>query len=671
MNLAVLGAVCGHATRTGLGAPDILPEIIDSVTRSATLLRAEKLFSRPPVINTSAANRFVSDLTAATAFGFLSLEGMTLDGKAVDLRRPDGPFLSRIISVVGLRLGDEGKGRTTEEIVSILREYSGLTEPVGLMFKVNGGANSGHTVYDTAGNKYAFNLVPAGIIDRSIRRIALGSDVVADPLKIIAEGVPLEAAGFEFWKRFVIDDRTMLCDITHRIRDLAREAVRVPPVGSTGAGVGPAYEDRGIRAHIPYSIFLGAKESFAVLMRERIRRCIAQVVEECRLTTEQWDKIFDNPVDPSSGESPGLLQRELRANEVSISAGLFSASDFDVLRFKGNAPFELNVEAIIDAYWTAGQRVRGCIGSVAVLAEQVLNTPRVAIIAEHGQAIGLDILHGQTPHTTSSNTTSSDVWHSGKLRATDPLHIVAVCKAYETAVGTHQLLTEMEPGHPLRLLLSPIEKGVTTGRQRKVSWPCAVQMGEALRWHGAQDLVINKVDLLTLQGDWRGPLKICVGYRDESGCVSTRMPSPDNPETRRALIPLYLELPGWTEDISKCRRFAELPLAAQRYIATLYAATLATANEGIAVSRKQQPYLTMVGVGKFQGEVVREIPQPEGLIDRAYRYNIESSGRVVILPDPPTAEPGFTPSVTWLTGVDPLTTSPVTVGGAAYVTPNW
>ena len=150
------------------------------------------------------------------------------------------PFSSRLIADVGISFGDEGKGRLIPEIAEELR---GTQARVSVVLKVNGGANSGHTA---AGIK--LNLLPAGVVERDIPHLAIGSGVVADPRKIGLETRPLERKGYSVLSRLLIDERTLVSDVTHRLLDLAWEDYRVQhlqeePRGSTGRGITPAYLD--------------------------------------------------------------------------------------------------------------------------------------------------------------------------------------------------------------------------------------------------------------------------------------------------------------------------------------------------------------------------------------------------------------------------------------------
>jgi adenylosuccinate synthase len=163
------------------------------------------------------------------------------------------PFSSQLIADVGISLGDEGKGRLVPEIVEELRN---TPRPVTVVMKVNGGANAGHTA---AGVK--LNLLPSGVVEREIPHLAIGSGVVADPRKFLWETAPLERKGYSVLERLLIDERTMISDLTHRLLDLAEEDYRVNVLseesrGSTGRGISAAYSEETGHWQMHFSDFL-------------------------------------------------------------------------------------------------------------------------------------------------------------------------------------------------------------------------------------------------------------------------------------------------------------------------------------------------------------------------------------------------------------------------------
>jgi adenylosuccinate synthase len=188
-----------------------------------------------------------------------------------------------------------------------------------------------------------------------------------------------------------------------------------------------------------------------------------------------------------------------------------------------------------------------------------------------------------------------------------------VAKAYDTKVGTHTFLTQMDEAHPLTAKLKQIEFGTSTGRQRMVGWYDAVEKGDALRYGGFQDVMINKLDALTHSGDWQGDLQICVGYETSDGTRINHVPR--NEAIRKTLRPVYTQHPGWTEDISTVRHFAELPINAQRYVAAMMKSLLAVAFEHreLPVADKL-PNLRYLGVGPQPSQIIKDVPPTAELV---------------------------------------------------------
>jgi adenylosuccinate synthase len=512
------------------------------------------------------------------------------------------PFRSHLVAVTGISTGDEGKGRTIPDAARILRAASGRPDVVGLVFKVNGGANSGHTA-----DGLKLNLLPAGIGDPLVPCLGVGRGVVADPMKFLWEGVPLESAGHAVFSRLLIDHRVMVSDITHRVLDKVQEAQREVPRGSTGRGISPSYADEVGQYVVHYADFLGSRDQFAKKMTERIQRAEGLAAACTRVAPERWKGFFEE-----------LTAAELKANKDSIDRKLFSADDFDLTRFCGPRACTFNAAVLVDAYWEAGQRLKACISS---LSDKIFECQQNGqyVFGEFGQAYWLDKRHGFSPNVTASHTYTPEFFQSGNIPA-QPIHNIGVCKGYDTKVGTHVFLTEIGDEHPLGKALRMIEFGTTTGRQRMVGWYDAVEKGYVLRHGGFDEMAINKIDVLTmtteLAGAWDGVLKVCHAYRLPDGQVTNRMPHDD--ATRRACTPEYIKCPSWSEDISGVRSFAQLPVNAQRYVATLYRATIEAAY-GDDWPAKELPPIRLIGVGPDSSQVILDAQTPARLMGLAMR----------------------------------------------------
>ena len=511
------------------------------------------------------------------------------------------PFTSHLIADTGISTGDEGKGRVILEIIGELREQTGNQNAVAAVMKVNGGANSGHTV---AGLK--LNLLPGGVADPDVPQLLIGSGVVADPRKFLWEILYAEQHGHVALKRLAIDERCMVSDLCHRLLDLAFEDYRVhvlkeSPRGSTGRGITPAYFDEAGQFQIHYADFLGSRDAFERKMKTRMDRALRTIEHVCQVASERWFNFFKT-----------LTDAETRANSAIIESGAVDEADFDFSQFAGEEPFSLNTNALIEAYWQAGQALAAQIVDVREAVIQAQSEGRY-VIGEFGQAYWLDKRHGFSPNVTASHTFTPEFFQSAGIPV-QPIHNIGCCKAYDTKVGTHIFLSEIDLKHPLSSKLRKLEFGATTGRQRMVGWYDAVEKGDALRYGGYQDLALNKLDVLSHSDDWQGDLQICTGYSDPAGNRLHHVPRDD--AYRRTLKPIYKTVPGWGEDISGLRSFADLPDAAKNYVAWLMKALIDVANYGDD-RQSRLPNLRYIGVGPEPNQIIKDVPAIEELLKLA------------------------------------------------------
>jgi adenylosuccinate synthase len=507
------------------------------------------------------------------------------------------PFQSRIIADVGISFGDEGKGRVVYEVVE---QIASGTKPgkVAMVLKANGGANSGHTA---GGLKH--NLLPCGIVDNRIGKLVLGAGVVADPRKLWWEITNVELHGFRVLPRLLIDERTLVSDLCHRLLDLSWEYYRVEILkqdsrGVTGRGITPAFSDEVNQWQIVFDDFRHDRALFASKLAQRASRALDTIRHTCKVDEASWDRFFDT-----------LTAAELRANRETIDAGKLPIAEFDFSNFKGEEPYTLNLEYLTDVYWQAGRTLIDHITDVRETVLEALDRGEY-IVCEFGQSYWLDKRHGFTPNVTASHTFTPELFQSAGIPL-QAVHTIGVCKGYDTKVGTHVFLTQMTEGEALTNLLKQIEFGTSTGRQRMVGWFDAVEKGSALRYGGYQDLVINKIDALTYQGDWKGPLKVCVAYEGPDGQRYYRVPR--NDALRKSLRPVYQELPGWEQDISQVKHFNDLPEHAKRYVAWMLHSTYACANHGNQVAIPL-PNVRFIGVGPDQNQIIVDVPPSSELL---------------------------------------------------------
>ena len=390
---------------------------------------------------------------------------------------------NKLFSVIGISMGDEGKGRVVHEILDQIQHHRESSE-TGVI-KVNGGANAGHTA---AGLK--LNLLPSGVGNSKVHKLMIGSGVVADPRKFLWEAIPLENRGISVFKRLLIDEKTQISDVTHRLLDLAWENYRVKQLkmenrGSTGRGISPAYCDETGQWQIFYQQFLEDRKVFKTLLKSRVQRAMDTIKYVCKVTEEDWQSFFSI-----------LSNAENRANEDAIKGGILDSDEFNFSYFMGKSPFSLDFDYLEDTYWNAGQKLVNCIGDVR---DELIDNKQgtKAIVAEFGQAYWLDKRHGFTPNVTASHTTTSELFASAGIPVR-PTITVACCKAYDTKVGTHHFITKIDHNnHIIGKKLAKLEFGTSTGRQRMVGWFDAVEKGNALRYCGFDELVINKLDALS------------------------------------------------------------------------------------------------------------------------------------------------------------------------------
>ena len=504
-----------------------------------------------------------------------------------------------IYSVLGISMGDEGKGRVVHEILEQTQKQTGKN-PFGVI-KVNGGANAGHTA---AGLK--LNLLPSGVGNPDVEKLIIGSGVVADPRKFLWESKPLESRGISVLSRLLIDEKTQISDLTHRLLDLAWENYRVKELGlenrgSTGRGISPAYCDETGQWQIFYQSFKEDRSHFRNYLQGRVSRAMDTIRYVCKINEESWNEFFTT-----------LSQAEVSANSSSIKEHIFDESEFEFFNFKGKEPFTLNFEYFENVYWEAGQKLIHTIGDIrGEIIKSCENSK--TIVAEFGQAYWLDKRHGFTPNVTASHTTTPELFASAGIPV-QPVITIGCCKAYDTKVGTHHFLTKIDHKlDPLGQKLAKLEYGTSTGRQRMVGWFDAVEKGCSLRYCGFEELVINKLDALTLdENTAESDLKICVAYRSSDGNIIKDVPRSE--ESHRSLTPIYESLKGWHEDISKIKSFYNLPTEAKEYVSKMVKSIIECAYPD-GYERKKLPKIRFIGVGPDPGQIISDLPKTFDLIN--------------------------------------------------------
>jgi adenylosuccinate synthase len=395
------------------------------------------------------------------------------------------------IVVMGAQWGDEGKGK----IVDL------LTTDVAAIVRFQGGNNAGHTLV-VGGKQTILHLIPSGILHPG-KKCLIGNGVVLDPLVFCQEMDKLAASGIDVSPaRLMISKKTQLIMPYHRAIDGARENFKSgsDKIGTTGRGIGPAYEDKvariGIRA---------ADLADETLLRHKIEKALV--------------------------EKNALLK------------GLY-----------GQEP--LSAERIFEDLLPVARRLVPYLGDVSSAIQEL---SAQGILFEGAQGTHLDIDHGTYPFVTSSNTVSGNASAGAGCSPRMLDRIVAIVKAYTTRVGAGPFPTELPDGPGAYMQEKGAEFGATTGRKRRCGWLDLVVLREAQRLNGPTEIALTKLDVLGGLDE----LKLCTSYRYRG----QEMAYPPQEENGMAFVePVYESMPGWSEDISGCRAYAELPKATRDYI---------------------------------------------------------------------------------------------------------
>lgn len=395
------------------------------------------------------------------------------------------------IVIVGAQWGDEGKGK----IVDIFSEYADL------IVRFQGGNNAGHTIV-VDGEKTVLHLIPSGILHPN-KRCIIGNGVVVDPEVLIDEIDALKRRGRFDDDRLLISEDAHLIMPYHKKIDAAKENLKgAMKIGTTGRGIGPAYEDKTARAGI----------RMADLIDEKVFR------EKLKYALMEKNHILSN---------------------------LFHQSGFEV-------------HDIYDKYMGFAERLRGYVTNTSIYINNEIKKGK-KVLFEGAQGTLLDVDHGTYPYVTSSNTVAGSACSGTGVGPTHINGVIGISKAYTTRVGEGPFPTEQngvmgdwfrEKGH---------EYGATTGRPRRCGWLDAVVLRHAARVNGLTGLVITKLDILSTLDK----IKICTGYTFEG---ETYYEFPSNKRVMVGAEPVYEEMDGWMEDLSDIRDFDSLPSNTKKYI---------------------------------------------------------------------------------------------------------
>lgn len=400
------------------------------------------------------------------------------------------------IIVVGTQWGDEGKGK----IVDI---YAREAE---IIARFQGGNNAGHTLV-VEGEQTILHLIPSGIL-HSGKICILGNGMVINPKVLIQEIDELnDRQLLPADTKFRISNNAHIIMPYHMRVDLAREARKGnAKIGTTGRGIGPAYEDKMSRMGIRLCDLLNDQ-----IFKEKL----ARNVEEKNFYLTEFCK--EEPVDS---------------------------------------------DAIYTEYKAYADRLREYAADTSSIIDEGLKQGK-HVLFEGAQGCHLDIDHGTYPFVTSSNTVAGSACCGSGIGPTRIDGVVGICKAYTTRVGSGPFVTELTDEIGEKIQNAGHEFGATTGRKRRCGWLDMVLVKQSVRVSGITGIALTKLDVLT----GISPLKICVGYKTDHEEFTEFVPS--NLNVLEQCQPLYEELEGWTDDIKGIRSFAELPVAVRRYVSRL------------------------------------------------------------------------------------------------------
>ncbi len=397
------------------------------------------------------------------------------------------------IVVVGAQWGDEGKGK----IIDVFSEH------VGTVVRYQGGANAGHTLV-VNGEKTVLHLIPSGILrEESLCVIAAG--VVIDVESLLGEIQKVKASGYlKNNKQLLISENATIILPFHKALDAAREsALKDGKIGTTGKGIGPAYEDRASRRALVFG---------DIFHPEQVRAKLELSLQEKNALLE---KIY--------GQKPFEIEPLMK----------------DLARLAEElAPYRCkDVSLVVNKQLKAGKRV----------------------LFEGAQGTLLDINYGTYPFVTSSSTLAGAACTGTGVGPTTIKNVIGIFKAYTTRVGSGPFPTELTDEVGARIQKEGHEFGSTTGRARRCGWLDLPALKYAIRVNGITNLALMKLDVLS----GHDKIGICTGYK-VGGELTQEWPG--SAWELEKVEPVIEMLPGWKEDISRMMSLKDLPRACTNYI---------------------------------------------------------------------------------------------------------
>ena len=402
--------------------------------------------------------------------------------------------MGKNVVVLGTQWGDEGKGKVVDL----------LTESASAVVGFQGGHNAGHTLV-IDGEKTVLHLIPSGVL-RDDKICVIGNGVVLSPEALMEEIKELEAKGVPVRERLRLSPACPLILPYHVRLDQAREKARgIAKIGTTGRGIGPAYEDKVARR----GLRLGD-----ILHRERFASKLGEVLD------------YHN---------------------------------FVLTRYHGEPAVDF--QEVLDQAMGFAEELRPMVCDTVSLVHDIRKSGE-NILFEGAQGSLLDIDHGTYPYVTSSNTTAGGTATGSGVGPLYLDYVLGITKAYTTRVGSGPFPTELFDEFGRHLAEKGHEFGATTGRARRCGWFDAVALRHAVQINSVSGICLTKLDVL----DGLENIRVCVGYRSKDG---ETIDNPVDSEGYEVIEPLYHDLPGWNESTIGVRSVEDLPANARAYIAFL------------------------------------------------------------------------------------------------------
>ena len=408
--------------------------------------------------------------------------------------------MGKNVVVIGTQWGDEGKGKVVDL----------LTEKVHAVVRFQGGHNAGHTLV-IEGKKTVLHLIPSGVLHEGVECL-IGNGVVLSPEALLKELDMLEGNGVPASERLKISEACTLILPYHIALDQARELARgKKAIGTTGRGIGPAYEDKISRRGLKVG---------DLMHRERFASRLGEVLDYHNFTLKHYFKT-------------------------------------DTVDF----------QKVLDEGLEMAERIRPMVADVTGMLHRYRSEGK-NIMFEGAQGTLLDIDHGTYPYVTSSNPTAGGACTGTGVGPRDIDYILGITKAYTTRVGAGPFPTELYDGvglnDPIGAHMAKLghEFGSTTGRPRRCGWLDAVSLRRSVQLNSLSGICLTKMDVL----DGLDTLRIATGYRCDGKLLDV---PPIGADAYEQCQPEYIEVPGWKENTVGVRNYDELPATARAYISKI------------------------------------------------------------------------------------------------------